>query len=153
MPASAGPAVGGVLIAADGVRWAYAIDVVTYAASLLAVWALPRLPPLGDVERPSFKAIADGFRFLKGRQALIGIFLVDTNAMVFGMPSALFPAIALHHLHGNATTVGLPLRGAVGRCARVLAPLGLDVARPAHGPRRHGDGLPVGRSDRRVRAT
>jgi MFS family permease len=104
---TAGPAVGGVLIAATNVRWAYAIDVVTYAASFVAVWALPRLPPLADVERPSFKAIAGGFRFLRGRQELIGIFLVDTNAMVFGMPSALFPAIALHHLHGNATTVGL----------------------------------------------
>ena len=26
--------------------------------------------------------------------------------MVFGMPSALFPAFALHQLHGNASTVG-----------------------------------------------
>jgi MFS family permease len=64
------------------------------------------LPPLADVERPSFAAIVDGFRFLRRRQALIGIFAIDTNAMVFGMPSALFPAIALHRLHGDASTVG-----------------------------------------------
>ena len=46
---------------------------------------------------------------------------LDTNAMVFGMPSALFPAIALHRLHGNATTVGyslLPRRRPVRSCAR-----------------------------------
>jgi MFS family permease len=102
----AGPAVGGLIIAAAGVPWTFAIDAGTYAASILAIWLLPQLPPLEEVERPSLAAIADGFRFLKGRQALIGIFAIDTNAMVFGMPSALFPAIALHHLHGNASTVG-----------------------------------------------
>jgi len=106
LAAAAGPAAGGLLIAHAGVPWAFGIDVATYAASLVAIWSLPRLPPLGEADRPSFRSIADGFRFLKGRQALIGIFAVDTNAMVFGMPSALFPAIALHNLHGNAATVG-----------------------------------------------
>jgi MFS family permease len=102
----AGPAVGGVIIATAGVPWTFGIDAATYAASLLVIWWLPRLPPLEEVDRPSFRSIVDGFRFLKGRQALIGIFAVDTNAMVFGMPSALFPAIALHRLHGPASTVG-----------------------------------------------
>jgi len=102
----AGPAVGGVVIATAGVPWTFGIDAATYAASLLVIWWLPKLPPLEDVDRPSFRSIVDGFRFLKGRQALIGIFAIDTNAMVFGMPSALFPAIALHRLHGTASTVG-----------------------------------------------
>jgi MFS family permease len=102
----AGPAVGGLVIAAFGVQWAFAIDIATYAASLFVIWLLPKLPPLEEIERPSVRAIVDGFRFLKGRQALFGIFAIDTNAMVFGMPSALFPAIALHRLHGNASTVG-----------------------------------------------
>jgi len=75
-------------------------------ASFVALWLLPKLPPVEDAERPSIRSIVDGFRFLKGRQALIGIFLVDTNAMVFGMPSALFPAFALHQLGGSATTLG-----------------------------------------------
>jgi MFS family permease len=102
----AGPALGGVIIAVAGVPWTFGIDAATYAASLLVIGWLPKLPPLEDVDRPSFRSIADGFRFLKGRQALIGIFAIDTNAMVFGMPSALFPAIALHRLHGTASTVG-----------------------------------------------
>jgi MFS family permease len=102
----AGPALGGVIIATAGVPWTFGIDAATYAASLLVIGWLPKLPPLADVDRPSFRAIVDGFRFLKGRQALIGIFAIDTNAMVFGMPSALFPAIALHRLHGTASTVG-----------------------------------------------
>lgn len=104
--AVAGPAAGGLIIAFAGVPWTYGIDCATYAASLVALWALPRLPPLVEVDRPSLRAIADGFRFLKGRQVLIGIFAVDTNAMVFGMPSALFPAFALQRLGGDASTVG-----------------------------------------------
>jgi len=106
LAAVGGPAVGGILIAAAGVPWTFGIDLAMYVASLVAIWALPKLPPLGEVERPSLRSIADGFRFLKGRQALIGIFLVDTNAMVFGMPSALFPAFAIHQLGGGAATVG-----------------------------------------------
>jgi MFS family permease len=102
----AGPALAGLLIAFAGFPWTYAIDAVTYIASLAAIWSLPRLPPLEEMERPSLRSIVDGFRFLKGRQALLGIFAIDTNAMVFGMPSALFPAIALHRLHGNAATFG-----------------------------------------------
>jgi len=102
----AGPALGGVIIATAGVPWTFGIDAATYAASLVVIGWLPKLPPLAEVDRPSFRSIVDGFRFLKGRQALIGIFAIDTNAMVFGMPSALFPAIALHRLHGTASTVG-----------------------------------------------
>ncbi len=106
LAAVGGPAVGGLLIAAAGVPWTYGIDLATYAASFVVIWLLPKLAPTEGVERPSLRSIAEGFRFLRGRQALIGIFLVDTNAMVFGMPSALFPAFALHTLGSGAATVG-----------------------------------------------
>jgi MFS family permease len=35
-----------------------------------------------------------------------GAYLIDVNAMVFGMPRALFPAIGLSVLHGGPTVVG-----------------------------------------------
>lgn len=101
-----GPALGGVLIAVAGVPSTYGIDLATYAASLLVLWALPRIPPSEEADRLSLRGIAEGFRFLRGRRALLGIFVIDTNAMVFGMPQALFPAIALHRLGGDASTVG-----------------------------------------------
>jgi MFS family permease len=106
LAAVGGPAVGGILIATAGVPWTYGIDLVTYSASFFVIWLLPRMPPVEDADRPSLRSILEGFRFLKGRQPLIGIFAVDTFAMVFGMPTALFPAIALHQLHGDASTVG-----------------------------------------------
>jgi len=34
------------------------------------------------------------------------MFLVDSNAMVFGMPRALFPALALNRFHGGASVLG-----------------------------------------------
>ena len=35
------------------------------------------------------------------------VFLVDLNAMIFGMPRAVFPALAATHFGGGARTVGL----------------------------------------------
>lgn len=106
LSAVGGPAVGGILIAVAGVPWTFGIDLTTYAASFVVIWLLPKMTPIEDADRPSLRSILDGFRFLKGRQPLIGIFAVDTSAMVFGMPTALFPALALHRLGGDASTVG-----------------------------------------------
>jgi MFS family permease len=101
----AGPALAGVLIAWIGLPGAYGIDLATYAASLAAVWLLPRIEPQGAIDRPSLRSIVDGLRFVRSKPALMGIFLVDTNAMIFGMPSALFPAYG-DHFGGGARTVG-----------------------------------------------
>jgi MFS family permease len=102
----AGPALGGVLIAAVGLVGAYAVDLGTLVASLAAIWALPPVRPREEVERPSLRSVLEGFRYVRTKPVLLGIFLVDTNAMIFGMPSALFPAFA-EDLGGGARTVGL----------------------------------------------
>ena len=52
------------------------------------------VPPAEGAERPSVKALRQGFRYAASRQELIGTYVVDFVAMVFGMPMALFPAIA-----------------------------------------------------------
>jgi MFS family permease len=101
----AGPAFGGVVIAAFGLAGAYGVDVATFGASLLAIWLLPAVPPTEDAERPSVRSIVDGFRYVRSRPVLLGIFVADTNAMIFGMPAALFPAFG-EHLGGGARTVG-----------------------------------------------
>jgi MFS family permease len=103
----AGPALGGVLIAVLGLRGAYLLDAATFAASLWSVWRLPPLPPAHDAERPSLRTIAEGFHFVRQKKVLLGMFLVDSNAMVFGMPRALFPALALQRFHGGAGILGL----------------------------------------------
>ena len=84
----AGPALGGALIALLNYRGAYLLDAGTFTASLWSVWRLPPLPPAHDAERPSLRTILEGFRFVRRKEVLLGMFLVDSNAMVFGMPRA-----------------------------------------------------------------
>ena len=103
----AGPALGGALIALLGLKGAYLLDAATFSASLWSVWRLPPLPAAHDAERPSFQTIAEGFRFVRQKKVLLGMFLIDSNAMVFGMPRALFPALALQRFNGGAGILGL----------------------------------------------
>jgi MFS family permease len=103
----AGPALGGAIIALLGLTGAYILDSVTFAASLWSVWRLPPIAPAHDAERPSLQTIAEGFRFVRAKKVLLGMFLVDSNAMVFGMPRALFPALAIKRFHGGAGILGL----------------------------------------------
>ncbi|MFL5727523.1 MAG: MFS transporter [Chloroflexota bacterium] len=90
-----GPAIGGILIATVGLPGAYFADVVSFAASLIAVAAIAPLPPLGSVTRPGITAIREGLRFVGARRVILSTFVIDLNAMVFGMPTSLFPALAL----------------------------------------------------------
>jgi MFS family permease len=62
--------------------------------------------PIGGGEPPGLRSLIEGFRFLRRQRVILGCFLIDTVAMVFGMPSALFPAIAIVHLHAGAAVVG-----------------------------------------------
>jgi MFS family permease len=101
-----GPAIGGLLIGSIGLAGAYAVDLGTFAASLIAVWLLPRVPAAPDADRPSLRSIVDGFRYVRRKPALLGILVVDTNAMIFGMPAALFPALA-EELGGGPSLLGL----------------------------------------------
>jgi len=90
----AGPAVGGLLIASTGLPVTYLVDVASYAASLACLGMIRAVPPAEDAERPSIAAMIEGFRYASSRQELIGTYVVDFVAMVFGMPLALFPAIS-----------------------------------------------------------
>jgi MFS family permease len=101
----AGPAAAGLLIDGVGLAGAYAFDIATFSASLLAIWLLPSAPAALDADRPTLRSIIDGFRLIRRRKALLGIFVVDTNAMVFGMPRSLFPALA-DRLGGGPSLLG-----------------------------------------------
>jgi MFS family permease len=100
-----GPALAGLLIKFAGLTGAYAIDALSFVASLVALYGLPRIPPLREADRPSLRSVLDGFRFVRFQKVILGFFLVDTNAMIFGMPIALFPAVADHRF-GDPTLVG-----------------------------------------------
>ena len=95
------PAIAGLLFDSFGASIAYTIDLITFAASLAAVWLIRAVPPAPDADKVSFESIKKGFRYAISRQELLGTYLIDINAMLFGMPVALFPAIAV--MYGGET--------------------------------------------------
>jgi MFS family permease len=109
----AGPAVAGALIAGAGIQTVYWIDAGSYLVCAGGVLMIRSLPPAGGGRRPGLRSVGEGFSFLKGRQAVQGIYLIDLNAMIFGMPRALFPALGTTVFHGGAQAVGY-LYSAVG---------------------------------------
>jgi MFS family permease len=119
-----GPALGGLLIAAGGVKIAYGVDAVSCFAMVFALFAMgPQLPHgHGEgTERPTIRrSIGEGLGFVRRRQALLGSFAIDLMAMTFGMPRALFPVLAVSVYHAGASGTGL-LFAAVSAGATVAA--------------------------------
>lgn len=100
-----GPGLAGVLIAVAGLPLTYAIDVATFGVSLALLFAMRSVPLPVEARAPSFRSVVEGFRYAWGRPDLMGTYLVDMAAMFFGMPQALFPAIATRF--GGAGALGL----------------------------------------------
>ena len=111
---SLGPLLGGLLVASTGtVASAYAIDVVLFLMVIWAMWRLPALPPIvakgQEATRAGWAAVLEGLQFLRGKKNLQMTFYEDIIAMVFGMPRALFPAIAALWYGGSTSQVALSL--------------------------------------------
>ena len=101
----AGPALAGIIIATAGLPAAYAIDAATYGVSLVALWFMRAIPPAPDAPPVSLRSVIEGLRYAWSRRDLLGTYTVDIIAMFFGMPMALFPAIAAGF--GGAGVLGL----------------------------------------------
>jgi MFS family permease len=102
-----GPAIAGLVIGRVSLAAAYWIDVASFGAAVVAVLAIAPQPPEGGGTRASLASIREGLAYLKGRRLLVSTFLIDIDAMVFGMPRALFPALGTGFFGGGAFTVGL----------------------------------------------
>lgn len=89
------PAIAGIIATQLSAAVAYTIDLVTFAASLTAVFMLRFVPPPENAERPSFEAIRRAWRYAFSRQELVGTYFIDIAAMFFAMPQALYPALAV----------------------------------------------------------
>ncbi|HEY3335309.1 MAG TPA: MFS transporter [Candidatus Limnocylindrales bacterium] len=115
-----GPAIGGVILATLGIAAAYTADVVTFVAAIAALLLMLPIPPTPGGPRPSVQSILEGLRFARSRRELLATFVVDINAMVFGSPRALFPALALDVFKAGPAGVGF-MASAAGLGALVAA--------------------------------
>lgn len=102
-----GPAIGGLLIARASLGVAYLVDVATFGVAGVALLLMAPLPPRDGGTKAGLRSVAEGLRFLKGRRALQGTFVIDLDAMVFGMPRAVFPQLAAQTFGGGPAVVGL----------------------------------------------
>jgi MFS family permease len=102
----AGPAIGGLLVAHAGLFVTYLVDTATFAISLGALLMMNHIPkPEVEFDEPVMASLKTGLKYAVSRQELMGSYVVDFVAMVFGMPNALFPAIA--QSFGGAQVLGM----------------------------------------------
>jgi MFS family permease len=102
-----GPLVAGLIVGSAGYASAYAVDLGTFLVAFVAVYVgLPSLPAAEGSPKAGIASVVEGLRFLRHRKNLLMTFVVDINAMVFGMPRALFPALAITQFDGGAATAG-----------------------------------------------
>jgi len=104
--ALAGPAIAGLVIARFGVTAAFTADAASYLCCALVIARMRPLRP-GGGGRAGLGRFAESLGYLRRHRLVAGLLLIDVNAMVFGMPSALFPAIGTGMFHGGAAAVGL----------------------------------------------
>ena len=88
------PSIAGLIIAYSSISIAFAIDLVTFAGSLVAVFLINAAPSPENADRPGIKSIIEGCRYAFRRQELLGTYLIDMCSMFFAFPIALYPALA-----------------------------------------------------------
>jgi MFS family permease len=103
-----GPSIGGIIIAAVGEGWCFAIDAVSYLAvlaSLVAMRLTPReMPPRDTNMREELRT---GFAYVWGFRPVRWALLLLSLVSVMGMPyTVLMPAISATVLHGGPHTLG-----------------------------------------------
>src|SRR3984957_1707122 len=100
-----GPALSGLLLGL-GLPLVYGIDAGTFVVAMVATSIMIPIPPADGPALSPWESVKEGMRFLRGHQALQGVYIIDVNAMVFGMPRALFPAMAGSVFGGGTITLG-----------------------------------------------
>ena len=89
-----GPAIAGIWIAKFGATATFALDAISYLASLFALASIRAMPPPDSAPRAGLQSVLDGLRYALSRQELLGTYLVDFLAVGLAMPMSLFPALA-----------------------------------------------------------
>jgi MFS family permease len=105
--AAALPAVAGLLIATAGLPFCYGTEMVLFLIGAALMVRVPDVATEGGGRVFGLASIAEGFGYLKDQKLIQATLLIDLNAMVFGMPTALFPAMGTEVFGGDAFTVGL----------------------------------------------
>ncbi len=125
-----GPAIGGLLYLA-GPATVYALcGVVFVAAAILVTLIRVELPPRRH-EKPSLASLLAGIRYIRSRQALLGVISLDLFAVLLGGATALLPIYARDILVTGPWGLGLL------RSAPALGALAMSVVLARHPLQHH----------------
>lgn len=102
-----GPAIAGLLIARAGLYWAYAGDTATYLVAALSVLLMGPQPPSSNSRPAGLRAPLEALAYIRRRPVILSIFAIDLVAMIFGMPRAVFPALATEVFRTGPQGLGL----------------------------------------------
>ena len=109
LTAVTGPAVGGALIAVQGLGLAYSVHFLLVVISILVL--APVRVPMGTKARTRagvrLDAIREGLRYLRRQPVVLGAMTLDMLAVLFGGAKALLPIYAVDVLHASAAGYGL----------------------------------------------
>ncbi len=103
-----GPSLAGVLIAAVGEGWCFAIDAVSYLAVIASLLAMRVERHVAARSTPrALAALREGLAYVVGFAPIRAVLLLLALVSLMGMPYAvLMPVIATEVLHGDANTLG-----------------------------------------------
>ncbi len=102
-----GPLIAGLAIATLPLSTVYLVDGMTFVAALVSLRWIPRSIPIDPAAQPTMAAVREGLRFSLKTPLVLSIFVIDLVAMIFGMPRAVFPALAENTFHMGAGGLGL----------------------------------------------
>ncbi len=104
----AGPALAGFLLSVSSVANLYYLDAITFVILATAtLFMTPIAVTTNDSATGLFQSIANGFGYIRHHRLAQAIYVVDLNANFFGLPRALFPAVALGLYHAGPQVLGL----------------------------------------------
>ena len=126
------PALGGIIIAASHVGWAYLIAALGTALTLLPLLSLPTMKPAEIEENHPLRALAQGFQFMVSNKIVFSVVLVGTLITLTTAIRVLFPALAETAYGGGAFELGLmysavPLGATLGA---IISGWANDLSRP-----------------------
>jgi MFS family permease len=102
-----GSALAGLILAYFGLTFTYLMDFLTFVISLICLLIIQIPVFISKAQESSaWGSLKEGCRYALSRQELMGSYWVDFVAMIFGMPTALIPAIVAN-AHGASSMLGL----------------------------------------------
>jgi MFS family permease len=125
----AGPSLGGLLIAARGVEWAYVANALSFLSVILALLMMRNVPErspaeAGSSDDVSWRAALEGLRFVFRQPLIRSTMLLDFFATFFSSATALLPIFAQEILavgpRGYGWLYAAPAVGAVATSVAMI---------------------------------